>query len=83
MKAALCKSLGGPDAIVIEDIAEPVAGPGEALVRVKAAARAREEGGCGGSHMSPGMVRCGRGRAQAAGGTVGQPQSAQSLATAA
>ncbi|MEQ1649741.1 MAG: NADPH:quinone oxidoreductase family protein [Hyphomicrobiaceae bacterium] len=37
MKAALCKSLGGPDAIVIEDIAEPVAGSGEVLVRVKAA----------------------------------------------
>jgi NADPH:quinone reductase len=38
MKAALCKSLDGPDAIVIEDIAEPIAGPGEAIVRVHAAA---------------------------------------------
>ncbi len=38
MKAALCKSLEGPAAIVIEDIAPPVAGPGEAVVAVKAAA---------------------------------------------
>jgi NADPH2:quinone reductase len=38
MKAALCKTLDGPDAIVIEDVPDPVAGPGEAVVRVKAAA---------------------------------------------
>ena len=39
MKAALCKSLDGPDAIVIEDIPEPAApGKGEALVRVHVAA---------------------------------------------
>jgi NADPH2:quinone reductase len=38
MKAALCKSLGGPDAIAIETIADPVPEPGEALVRVHAAA---------------------------------------------
>ena len=38
MKAALCKSLDGPDALVIEDIAEPVAGPGEVVVAVQAAA---------------------------------------------
>jgi NADPH2:quinone reductase len=38
MKAALCKSLEGPAAIVIEDIAPPVAGPGEVVVAVKAAA---------------------------------------------
>ncbi len=38
MKAALCKSLDGPDGVVVEDIAEPVAGPGQAVVRVKAAA---------------------------------------------
>ncbi len=38
MKAALCKTLDGPDAIVIEDLPDPVAGPGEAVVRVKAAA---------------------------------------------
>ncbi len=38
MKAALCKSLDGPGALVVEEIADPVAGPGEAVVRVKAAA---------------------------------------------
>jgi NADPH2:quinone reductase len=38
MKAALCKTLDGPDAIVIEDLPDPVAGPGEVVVRVKAAA---------------------------------------------
>ena len=39
MKAALCKSLDGPDAIVVEDIADPAApGPGEAQVRVRVAA---------------------------------------------
>ena len=38
MKAALCKSLDGPDAIVVEDVPDPVAGPGEAVVRVRAAA---------------------------------------------
>lgn len=38
MKAALCKSLNGPDAIVVEDVPEPVPGPGEVVVRVKVAA---------------------------------------------
>jgi NADPH2:quinone reductase len=38
MKAALCKSFDGPEAIVIEEIAEPAAGPGEAVVRVNAVA---------------------------------------------
>ena len=38
MKAALCKSLDGPEAVVVEEIADPVAGPGEAVVRVHAAA---------------------------------------------
>ena len=38
MKAVLCKTLGGPEALVIEEIADPVAGPGEVVVRVKAAA---------------------------------------------
>ena len=37
MKAALCKSLDGPDALVIEDLPDPTPGPGEAVVRVKAA----------------------------------------------
>ena len=38
MKAALCKSLDGPEAIVIEDLPDPAAGAGEAVVRVTAAA---------------------------------------------
>jgi NADPH:quinone reductase len=38
MKAALCKTLTGPNDIVIEDIPEPVAGPGEVVIRVHAAA---------------------------------------------
>lgn len=38
MKAVLCKTLGGPETLVIEEIAEPGAGPGEVVVRVKAAA---------------------------------------------
>ncbi len=38
MKAALCKSLDGPSAIVIEDIAIPEPGPGEVRVRVKVCA---------------------------------------------
>jgi NADPH2:quinone reductase len=38
MKAALCKSLDGPAGVVVEDVADPVAGPGEAVVRVRAAA---------------------------------------------
>ncbi len=38
MKAALCKSLDGPEAIVIEEIAAPVPGPDEVVVRVRAAA---------------------------------------------
>lgn len=38
MKAVLCKTLDGPDALVIEDLPEPEPGPGEVVVRVKAAA---------------------------------------------
>lgn len=38
MKAALCKSLDGPDGVSIEEIAEPQAGAGEVVVRVRAAA---------------------------------------------
>jgi NADPH2:quinone reductase len=38
MKALLCKRYDGPDDLAVEDIAEPVAGPGEAIVDVKAAA---------------------------------------------
>lgn len=38
MKAALCKSLDGPAAVVVEEIPDPEAGPGEVVVRVRAAA---------------------------------------------
>ena len=38
MKALLCKHYGTPDDLTVEDIAGPVAGPGEAVVRVRAAA---------------------------------------------
>jgi NADPH2:quinone reductase len=37
MKAALCKSLEGPEGVVIEEIDAPKPGPGESLVAVKAA----------------------------------------------
>ncbi len=36
MKAALCKSLDGPKSLVIETASEPVAAPGQAIVRVAA-----------------------------------------------
>jgi NADPH2:quinone reductase len=38
MKALLCTRLGGPDDLAIHDVADPVAGAGEAVVRVEAAA---------------------------------------------
>ena len=38
MKAALCKSLDGPEGIAIEELADPVAGPGEVVIGVRAAA---------------------------------------------
>jgi NADPH:quinone reductase len=38
MKAAVCKSLDGPDGIVVAELPEPVPGPGEVLIGVKAAA---------------------------------------------
>jgi NADPH:quinone reductase len=38
MKALLCTRLGGPDDLEVSDLPEPVAGPGEAVVRVAAAA---------------------------------------------
>ena len=37
MKAVLCKAYGPPDSLVIEDVASPIPGPGEAVVSVKAA----------------------------------------------
>lgn len=36
MRALLSKSVGGPDTLVIEDIAEPTPGPGQVLIQVKA-----------------------------------------------
>jgi NADPH2:quinone reductase len=38
MKAVLCTRLASPDGIAVEEIADPVAAPGEAVVRVRAAA---------------------------------------------
>lgn len=38
MKAALLRTLEGPDALTIEDLPDPVAGPGEVIVAVTAAA---------------------------------------------
>jgi NADPH2:quinone reductase len=38
MKAVLCTRAGGPDDLEIADLPDPTAGPGEAVVRVRAAA---------------------------------------------
>ena len=38
MKAVLCTHYGGPDELALRDLPDPVAGPGEAVVRVRAAA---------------------------------------------
>ena len=38
MKALLCTRAGTPDDLAIADLPEPVAGPGQAVVRVEAAA---------------------------------------------
>ena len=38
MRAARFHGFGGPEVLVIEDVDRPEPGPGEALVRVKAAA---------------------------------------------
>jgi NADPH2:quinone reductase len=37
MKAVLCKQFGPPDSLAIEELASPRAGPGEAVIAVKAA----------------------------------------------
>ena len=37
MKAVLCKQFGPPESLVVEDLPSPQAGPGEAVVSVKAA----------------------------------------------
>jgi NADPH2:quinone reductase len=38
MKAVLCKAYGPPESLVLEDVPDPVPGPGQALVEVEAAA---------------------------------------------
>src|SRR5256885_4838541 len=38
MKAILCTRFGGPDDLELKDLPDPVAGPGEVVVAVKAAA---------------------------------------------
>ena len=38
MKAVLCKTLDGPGSLVLEDIPDPTPGPGEVVIKVKAAA---------------------------------------------
>ena len=38
MKALLCTRYGGPDDLEVQNLPDPRPGPGEALVRVKAAA---------------------------------------------
>src|SRR5438309_5739086 len=38
MKAILCTRFGGPDDLELKDLPDPVAGSGEVLVRVRAAA---------------------------------------------
>src|SRR5260370_12114198 len=38
MRAVVCRSYGTPEDLVIDDVAEPVPGPGQLLVRVHAAA---------------------------------------------
>src|SRR5713226_5266368 len=37
MKAVLCKAYGPPESLVVEEVASPVPGPGEAVISVKAA----------------------------------------------
>ena len=43
MRAVVLRAPGGPEQLVCEDIANPVPRPGEALVRVHAAALTRDE----------------------------------------
>lgn len=38
MRAVICRSYGTPEDLVVDDVAEPVPGPGQLLVRVRAAA---------------------------------------------
>ena len=36
MRAVLSKAVGGPETLVVEEVADPVAGPGQAVIRVRA-----------------------------------------------
>ena len=36
MKAVLSKAVGGPETLVVEEVPDPVAGPGQAVIRVRA-----------------------------------------------
>ena len=36
MKAVLSKAVGGPETLVVEEVADPVAGPGQAVIRIRA-----------------------------------------------
>jgi NADPH:quinone reductase len=36
MKALLSKAVGGPETLVLDDVADPIAGAGEVLIAVKA-----------------------------------------------
>ncbi len=38
MKAVLCKRFGPPETLVLEEVEDPVAGPGEAVVEIVSAA---------------------------------------------
>ena len=38
MKAVVCKAFGPPENLVVEEVDDPVAGPGQLLVDVQAAA---------------------------------------------
>ena len=38
MRAVICRSYGTPEDLVIEEVADPVPGPGQVVVRVRAAA---------------------------------------------
>ena len=38
MKALLCTRLGGPDGLIVDTVANPAAGPGQAVVKIQAAA---------------------------------------------
>ena len=52
MKAILAHEFGGPDVLKYEEVADPVAGPGQVVVDIKAAHRASR-----GTYGSPRMHR--------------------------